>query len=167
MEGEIRINADQVERISKGLLKRTMNKKDTLVVDDEYYEMHINGREILNPNHEMSVGYNLEKTEEGYLLVINDGEPLPGTIHAFLKIPLDQLGKYLYLYHEEKGKYEYVDMLNLELNEITLDEGGTYLLSQEKLRNEAIPAKVFLGMGGVLLLLVMIYVAVRKKYWFW
>ena len=95
--------------------------------------------------------------------LLNKGNDLCGAISVYLEEPK---GKYLYLYNSSKEKYE---LLNIsDKTELKLTTAGEYLLCETKMRLDK-KVIVYTVIGSVILLLIggMIYIFVKKKYWFW
>ena len=83
--------------LDKYLLKALNNSGDTLIIRGKEYQVRIDGSEILNPNHEVDLNYQIVENENGYLLAVNDGRELPGPIH--LRFNNDQEIQLLSLIH--------------------------------------------------------------------
>ncbi|MBO5523536.1 MAG: hypothetical protein J5986_07670, partial [Roseburia sp.] len=72
---------------------------------------------------------------------------------------------YLYLYHPSKDKYQLLEQD--DLSNLRLTQGGKYLLAKEKISGVKIKKAAFAGGGIALLSLLLIYICLKKKYWFW
>lgn len=160
---------EDVNYLDKHLLKALNNSGDTLIIQGKEYQVRIDGSEILNPNHEVDLNYQILENEYGYLLVVNDGRELPGPIHLLMNHDQEvQLTDYNgYLYIEENERYELMSLVNQENGEITVDEGGSYLFSQEYMAESMVPHEVFAGLGGVAAVMLLAYLLIKKRYWFW
>ena len=73
--------------------------------------------------------------------------------------------KYLYLYNEAKREYEKLDTEDINL--LTIDTGGKYLVSSQKLPEFEVNTVIALGGVAVIILGTFIYIAVKRQYWFW
>ena len=105
----------------------------------------------------------LENKGEETSFKINNGQALCGPIY----LSLDGInGKYLYLYNSSKDKYELIDMDNTEYLKLTT--AGKYRLSNERTRGgrEVIQYLAF-GIALASLTSSIIYIVIKKKYWFW
>ena len=155
--------------LDKYLLKALNNSGDTLIIRGKEYQVRIDGSEILNPNHEVDLNYQIVENENGYLLAVNDGRELPGPIHLRFnndqEIQLTDYNGYIYL--EEKDRYEFMRMVDRENGEITIDEGGSYLFSQLDMTESTVPDVVFAGLGGAAAVLLLVYLLIKKRFWFW
>ena len=50
---------------------------------------------------------------------------------------------------------------------ITLDTAGRYLLTNENLRFANINWTFFIAAGALTVVCLIVYIAVKKRYWFW
>ena len=76
-----------------------------------------------------------------------------------------ETGKYLYLYNENKEKY---DLLQTDsLSELKLDTAGKYLITEKKLSNLSISFIIVIIAVVIVSGLAGTYIIVKKKYWFW
>jgi hypothetical protein len=74
-------------------------------------------------------------------------------------------GKYLYLYNENTKKYQRLEMNDPE--KLSLDEGGAYLIANEKMGSLKVSLVYIIGGAVILLALAGVYIGVKKKHWFW
>lgn len=95
--------------------------------------------------------------------MLNQGNELCGEVTLSLD---GQGGKYLYLYNESKEKYEQIE--NVGANELKLTTAGEYQIRTTKLKWDS-RVILYILVGGVFIVLigVGVYIAVKKKYWFW
>lgn len=126
------------------------------------YIINIDGKDIVNCDNELNTSLNLEYTSDDIKFELKD-KICGKMILDFGKIVTNQ--KYLYLYNKDKNKYERIDVK--DINRFTIDTEGEYLITKDKLSDTAI--NIWYIMAGVCILIVVIvgYVLVKRKYWFW
>ena len=92
---------EDLNYLDKHLLKALHNTGDTLIIQGKEYQVRIDGSEILNPNHEVDLNYQIVENENGYLLAVNDGRSLPGPIYLHFyndqEIQLTDYNGYIYI----------------------------------------------------------------------
>lgn len=92
---------------------------------------------------------------------LNDGKSLCGEV----TLRLNDAPKRLYIYNESKDRYQGIQAE--KDGEWPLNSTGTYLLTDEDLNSHAVIWWIILAVGGLSLVLLTIYIIVKKKYWFW
>lgn len=147
--------------ISKDMLQYFYEERKTLTIMAEKYELQIAGNDIVNFDNSFDVDLQMNETEDGMEFVVNEGKPLCGKILLSWK----QNGKYLYLYNLSKKKYELLSMQ--DSHKIVIDKEGKYLLTEEKISMFRLNNGMLGGAFGGLLVLTVIFVGVKRRYWFW
>ena len=71
----------------------------------------------------------------------------------------------LYLYNPTSGKWQYLN--SYKDGVITADTAGRYLLTNQNLRFGNINWSFFIAGGVVVILIAVVYIAFKKRYWFW
>ena len=96
--------------------------------------------------------------------MVNDGNKLCGKIKIDLSEKVTD-EKYLYLYNEQKDKYQRISVEDIK--ELSIDTAGTYLLTSEPLTG--LQWNVVLVVIAVVAILagIGVYIGVKKQYWFW
>ena len=167
------VEATKISKIDSERLKYVHNNKTKLLIIGEEYTITIDGNDIVNYMNELSTDIQLqrciklenddEKTIDGVSFIINDEKALCGDI----VLCIDNVeGKYLYLYNEVKKQYERIESDNLL--EIKISSPGKYVISNSKIYSENRNIIIFIIVGGVMLLVgVVSYIVLKKKYWFW
>lgn len=74
-------------------------------------------------------------------------------------------GKYIYLYNKSKGKYELLQEKDITMME--LDTEGKYLVTEKKLSSGRISLVAFIVAVVFIVILLVAYIATKKRYWFW
>lgn len=157
-----KINTSEVYVVTREMLKYYYQNRTLLYICGNGYTVLVNGNKICNYENELYTQIPFKETSEGVEFEVNHGGELCGEITLILE---QYEGNYLYLYNPSKEKYQLLETANL--SEIHITQGGTYLLTKEKISGVKIRKAVFAGGGMILLALFLVYIGVKKKYWFW
>lgn len=158
------VNAQKYAVISKEMLKYFYQNKKMLTVQGDGYTLYVDGKDIVNYENELKTLLLFQTEEKGTSFVVNAGKHLCGKIKIDLKDTVTD-EKYLYLYNEQKDKYQQI--ATDDISELTIDTAGKYLITSEKLREWNLNV-IWLGVGVVVLLAgIGVYIGVKKQYWFW
>jgi uncharacterized protein YjdB len=158
------VNAEDYSVISKEMLKYFYENKKVLTIKGDGYTMYIDGKDIVNYENELETELLFQEETEGFTLTINQGKKLCGkiTIDISEKVTKE---KYLYLYSSEKERYQELETENI--GTLKIDTPGKYLLTARQLSGMKVSI-VFIAIGSVAVLIgVVVYVGVKKQYWFW
>jgi hypothetical protein len=123
----------------------------------------ISGKDIVNYENELNNVLTFHKGKDGITFTLNDGKNLPGVVTLQLNTQEDV--NYIYLYNTAKAKYE--KLATTDKTKFILDTQGKYLLAEQKL--QSVPVSVILFIVGIVVIIALIvgYILVKKKYWFW
>ena len=157
------IKAEESENLSVELLKNLYFNNESYISSEVEYTLTLNGNTITNYNHELLTQINFRNTEKGIEFILNNGNKLPGPIE--IELNEKYIGKNVYLYNNNKESYELLYKNTKE--KIILDEGGRYLITDELLSKINLNKKYVFVALGLLLILVAMYIIVRRRYWFW
>ena len=166
-EETITIETKEEKTISKEILKYLYENKKTLKINCEGYSITINGEEILNYKNEISTKIIFEKENTTTTdFVINNKKNLPGKIHIEMSDDILEKGKYVYLYNEKKEKYELLNT-KIEEGELSIDITGVYKITEKKISSFKLNIIVVILVIICFLILIGVYIFVKKKHWFW
>lgn len=157
------INASEQEIIDSEILRYLYNAKQVLKIVGKGYVIEIDGKDIVNYKNEFLTDIELVKESGKTSFLLNKGNALCGAITVYLG---ESNGKYLYLYNSSKEKYE---LLNIsDKTEMKLTTAGKYQLCESKIQIDR-TILIYSVIGGIIILLIggMVYILVKKKYWFW
>lgn len=157
-----KINTSEVYVVTNEMLKYYYQNRTLLYIYGDSYTILVNGNNICNYENKLYTQIFFEETPEGIEFEVNHGEELCGEIQLILE---KYEGNYLYLYHPSKDKYQLLEQD--DLSNLRLTQGGKYLLAKEKISGVKIKKAAFAGGGIALLSLLLIYICLKKKYWFW
>lgn len=157
------IDASEQKMINSQMLRYLYETKQVLKIIGDGYVIEIDGKNIVNYNNEFFTDIELARESGKTRFLLNRGNELCGVITVYLEEPNEG---YLYLYNVSKEKYE---LLNIsDIKELKLTTAGEYLLCETKLE---LDKRIIICsiIGSIILLLIggIIYIFVKKKYWFW
>lgn len=110
-----------------------------------------------------TAGRSMKVTGDGIKFDLNDGEYLCGEVTLHID---DVKGKYLYLYNNVKHKYELVS--TEDMSGLNLSTPGKYMFTAKPIRDGNAAVRYILIAGGIGIIAgIAVYVAVKRRYWFW
>ena len=171
-EEEESIGKENIEAGGEDLPQLTQEYLTTLAISGDIltvkYDSHtitVEGSKIKNPKNELCTAINLEEETESITFEINQGKPLPGEFTLHLNGNYEDY-KYLYLYNEVKGKYQKLKY-DSTAGQIEITQEGRYLLSEQEHKEGSFNRWIiWMGLPAILII-ILIYVFVKKRYWFW
>lgn len=153
-----------IDKVSSSALKELQGTDKTLIIELNDYSISIKGQDVFNANNEISTKFELSTTNNGIIVKLNESNKLPGTISISLK---GESENYKYLYLLDKKTNTYHKLNSLSNNGFKINSTGKYLLSTEKIDNFKFNIIWLLGGIAAILILSIIYIFIKKKYWFW
>lgn len=149
--------------IDSEMLRYLYETKQVLRIIGNGYVLEIDGKDIVNCDNEFFTDIELTKEAGKNCFLLNKGNELCGAVTVYLD---ETHGRYLYLYNVSKKKYELLSISGT--SELKLTTAGEYQLCETKMKLDK-KVIVYVTIGSVILLLIggMIYIFVKKKYWFW
>lgn len=165
-EETITLKLEEVQEITSEMLHYLYDNKKNLLLVADNYKLLLYGKDIINFENKLNPKIELIKENDAVSFIVNNGLNLPGRIHLILTEAIINEGKYVYLFHKGRQKYE---LLNTEIKQgqFEIDIAGNYKITEKKMIsfywNSLIIVIVALCMiGGTI-----VYICVAKKYWFW
>lgn len=159
---EIEIKGDSNPILGKNSLKALYESGKTLHIVYDDYTLIIKGTDINNYENQLNTKILFEKEKDGTSFLFNEGNNLPGLV----TLKLGEEGyQYLYLLNETKGKYQ--KLKTNDLSTLQLDVTGKYLLTTDKLNDISVSIVVIIIVAVIIIGLLITYVVVKKRYWFW
>ncbi len=157
------IDSSIVEYLDTEFLYNLNKSGQSIKIVGQGYSIIIDGSKIKNFNNVFYTDINMHKTNNGFEFEINKGQKLCGEI----LLELDGVsGKKLYLFNEEKGKYELLDVDNITC--LTLTREGRYVITDKRLDTNYINLNYLLmGAAGFGIVAAAVYIFTTKRYWFW
>lgn len=159
----IEISSKDIPVITSDILKALHENNIELSISGGDYKIIIKGKDIVNYDNELLTNVDSAETGKGMQITINENKPLPGRLT--LTVNNDKHYKYLYKYNGAKKKYEQINAKDTK--QIEMDLEGKYLLTNKTMNNYKISIIIIAGVCGVSVVFSIIYVILKKKYWFW
>lgn len=160
----LEIVVDKIGVISQAALKALYGTDKTLTIEYPEYNIIINGMNISNAENALNTNLILENCDNGLKIDTEHLGNFPGEIEIVIK---NTAVNYRYLYMYDENKDEYIRLNNLNNNSIRISSAGCYLLTMQKMDGYRFNAIYILIVIGIILVLSLIYIFTRKKYWFW
>ena len=160
---EDKVLASEQQIIDSEMLSYFYETKQLLTIIGEGYIIEIDGKDIVNYKNEFYTDISLVRENGSLSFILNDGKELCGEITLYIE---ETEGKYLYLYNESRKRYERIGTKTVE--KINLTTAGGYRLQDTKLETD-MTIIIYIVIAGVILLLIgtVIYIVIKRKYWFW
>ena len=157
------VYASTVECLDAEFLYKLNKSGKSVKIVGEGYSIIIDGKKIKNFKNIFYTNINMVKTDDGLEFEINKGQKLCGEI----KLELDDLnGGKLYLFNDEKDKYELLDTDDIAC--LTITREGKYIITDKKLGAKTVNLKyILIGSAGLGAVVLSIYIFSAKRYWFW
>lgn len=150
--------------LSKEMLKELYETKRMLTIQGDGYTIYLDGKDIVNYENDLKTALCFKTEKNGFSFVVNGGNKLCGKIKIDLSEKVTN-EKYLYLYNEQKGKYQLIS--TEDIKELSIDTEGTYLLTSEPVSEWQWNVVLLVVAIVVILAGVGVYIGVKKQYWFW
>ena len=154
----------QVPVVTSEMLNVLRKTGRTLVLNANDYVMTIDGTTIRNTNGEVYTTLNFTEDEYGLRFSLNDGEALPCGVKITMTGENASYGR-LYLHNTVTEKWQFLN--SYKDGEASVDVAGEYLLTNQNLRFTSIDWTFFIGAGILVVVCLIAYIAVKKRYWFW
>ena len=163
-ENRVVLPQSQLPQINSELLGLLRRTGKVLVVEGEGYTLTLDGSQIQNTGNTVDTALTFEQGEKGLEFTLNGGQSLPGVVEIALEG--EQAGyTRLYLMNDSTGQWQYLNSYADSV--LRTDEAGRYLLTNETLTFISVSWYALGGALVVLLAIVVVYIMVKKRYWFW
>lgn len=161
--GEDTIVVKNVKKVSSTALKELYGTDKKLIVECSGYDICLKGSDIANADNELDTELMFTSMENGLMVSTADDRNLPGAISVKLKNDTADY-RYFYLCGENE---DYHKLNGISDNEFTLSSVGKYVLATKEINGMKINPIWVLGGAGVILIMSLIYIFTKKRYWFW
>ena len=166
-QGEL-VNLEQADipTVTSEMLDALRRTGKTMNITGAGYILTIDGSAIRNTQNVVDtlVAFAPSADQDGVEFALNDGGAMPCTVS--LTVTGDNAGySRLYLYNQATGQWQYLN--SYDGGVITTDTAGRYLLTNETLTFIHVNLYALAAAGVALLAIVVVYIVVKKRYWFW
>ena len=158
------ISAKEYPVITTEMLKYFYEKEKVLTVRGEDYIIYLDGKDIVNFENELETKLLVEQADNGFILAVNDEKKLCGKITIDISEKITD-EKYLYIYNEEKERYQSLKTDDISL--LHIDTAGKYLITAKKVMGFEINFILIMTGCVAVVVGVAVYIGVKRKYWFW
>lgn len=162
--GEVTYTQSEIPVITSDILNALRLNNAVLTVTADDYSIRIHGYNVKNTAAAVDTALTFTPDEHGLTFTLNNGETLPGTVEILLNDEAASYGR-LYLYNAVTEKWQFLN--SYKDGVISADTAGDYLLTNTNLRFTTINWTFFIAGGVVVIGIVIAYIAVKKRYWFW
>ena len=136
----------------------------TLVVEADNYTIRIAGRDVKNTSAQVSTALSFAPSEYGVTFTLNGGEALPGVVQVEMTGDNAAYTR-IYLHNALKGKWQFLNSYKDHVLEA--DTAGEYLLTTQNLRFAHVDMTFFIAGLVVIVGIIIAYIVIKKRYWFW
>ena len=159
------IVAGNVKKISSEVLRELYGTDKKLIIECDGYDIYLNGRDISNAENELFTELDFTETDKGIMLSQSEQYRLPGKIRIKLRNSKSDY-KYFYMCSNDGKTFRKLNALSGD-NTFSINSAGDYLLTTERAESFRINIVWVLGAAGVILLMSVVYIFTKRKYWFW
>ncbi len=162
----VNLNQADVPVVTTEMLSALRRTGKSLSVIGDGYILTIDGSAIRNTQNALStaVTFTPSTTENGVEFSLNEGGGMPCTVSLTLTGDSANYSR-LYLYNEAAGRWQYLNSYSDGV--VTTDTAGRYLLTNDTLTFVHLNIYALAAAGVVLVAIIVVYIAVKKRYWFW
>ena len=161
---EVSLPQNEVPTITSEILNTLRKTGRSLIVLGGDYTLRIDGSEIRSTQGEFSTQLTFTPDEYGLTFRLGDDSPLPCGVEITLT---GDNAAYSRLYLKNKATEKWQFLNSYKDGVITADTAGSYLLTNQNLRFTNINWTFFIAAGGLTVVCLIAYIAVKKRYWFW
>ena len=136
----------------------------TLVVEADNYTIRIAGRDVKSTSAQVSTALSFAPSEYGVTFTLNGGEALPGVVQVEMTGDNAAYTR-VYLHNALKGKWQFLNSYKDHVLEA--DTAGEYLLTTQNLRFAHVDMTFFIAGLVVIVGIIIAYIVIKKRYWFW
>ena len=158
------VGVNEYPIISAEMLKYFYEKEKVLTIRGEDYTIYLDGKDIVNFENELETKLLFSDENGGLGITVNAKKKLCGKITIDISNKITD-EKNLYLYNEEKEKYQQIQSKDVSL--LCVDTAGKYLVTNKKLSEIHINMLLILVGCAAVIIGGSVYIGVKKKYWFW
>ena len=162
--GEVTFAQREVPVVTSEMLNALRLSGKTLVVEADGYTIRIAGTSVKNTAAQVSTALSFAPSEYGVTFTLNGGEALPGVVQVEMTGD-NAVYTRVYLHNALKGKWQFLNSYKDHVLEA--DTAGEYLLTTQNLRFVHVDFTFFIAGLVVIVGIIIAYIAIKKRYWFW
>lgn len=163
-DDEVTFAQRELPTITSEMLNALRLNGKTLVVEADNYTIRIAGRDVKNTSAQVSTALSFAPSEYGVTFTLNGGEALPGVVQVEMTGD-NAVYTRVYLHNALKGKWQFLNSYKDHVLEA--DTAGEYLLTTQNLRFAHVDMTFFIAGLVVIVGIIIAYIVIKKRYWFW
>lgn len=161
---EVSLYQSDVPAITGEILSALRTTGRSLIVLGEDYTLRIDGTSIKSTQGGFSTALTFAPDENGLSFQLGESGALPCVVQITLTGENAAYSR-LYLHNTVSEKWQFLN--SYKDGTITADTAGSYLLTNQNLRFTNINWTFFIAAGALTVVCLIVYIAVKKRYWFW
>ena len=161
---EVSLYQSDVPAITGEILSALRTTGRSLIVLGEDYTLRIDGTSIKSTQGGFSTALTFAPDENGLSFQLGESDALPCVVQITLTGENAAYSR-LYLHNTASEKWQFLN--SYKDGTITADTAGSYLLTNQNLRFTNINWTFFIAAGALTVVCLIVYIAVKKRYWFW
>ena len=161
---EVSLYQSDVPAITGEILSALRTTGRSLIVLGEDYTLRIDGTSIKSTQGGFSTALTFVPDENGLSFQLGESGALPCVVQITLTGENAAYSR-LYLHNTASEKWQFLN--SYKDGTITADTAGSYLLTNQNLRFTNINWTFFIAAGALTVVCLIVYIAVKKRYWFW
>ena len=161
---EVSLYQSDVPAITGEILSALRTTGRSLIVLGEDYTLRIDGTSIKSTQGGFSTALTFAPDENGLSFQLGESGALPCVVQITLTGENAAYSR-LYLHNNASEKWQFLN--SYKDGTITADTAGSYLLTNQNLRFTNINWTFFIAAGALTVVCLIVYIAVKKRYWFW
>ena len=161
---EVSLYQSDVPAITGEILSALRTTGRSLIVLGEDYTLRIDGTSIKSTQGGFSTALTFAPDENGLSFQLGESGALPCVVQITLTGENAAYSR-LYLHNTASEKWQFLN--SYKDGTITADMAGSYLLTNQNLRFTNINWTFFIAAGALTVVCLIVYIAVKKRYWFW
>ena len=161
---EVSLYQSDVPAITGEILSVLRTTGRSLIVLGEDYTLRIDGTSIKSTQGGFSTALTFAPDENGLSFQLGENGALPCVVQITLTGENAAYSR-LYLHNTASEKWQFLN--SYKDGTITADTAGSYLLTNQNLRFTNINWTFFIAAGALTVVCLIVYIAVKKRYWFW
>ena len=161
---EVSLYQSDVPAITGEILSALRTTGRSLIVLGEDYTLRIDGTSIKSTQGGFSTALTFAPDENGLSFQLGENGALPCVVQITLAGENAAYSR-LYLHNTASEKWQFLN--SYKDGTITADTAGSYLLTNQNLRFTNINWTFFIAAGALTVVCLIVYIAVKKRYWFW
>ena len=161
---EVTFAQREVPVVTSEMLNALRLSGKTLAVEADGYTIRIAGTGVKNTAAQVSTALSFAPSEYGVTFTLNGGAALPGVVQVEMTGDNAAYTR-VYLHNAVKGKWQFLNSYRDHVLEA--DTAGEYLLTTQNLRFVHVDFTFFIAGLVVIVGIIIAYIAIKKRYWFW